>query len=92
MKKYLNKKETLLKLIECVKNNDLKFICNYAEFLCDDGFITNNMVRWVKSKMNPNLVPKRFHNKWYLGGGSVLWHGNEEEMRVKYLEYLIEQL
>ena len=93
MKKYLNKKETLLELIECVKTPNKKYICNHARMLLRIDIITQNMCRWVISQMNPKNVPIEFHTKSWTGSRhNGLWKYNEEEMRVKYLEYLIEQL
>lgn len=91
--KKLNKKETLLELIRRVRKSGLKYICPDTNNMFASGLISENMCNWVKSKMKAKKIPVEFHGENFVGFSSTaMWRYNEEEMRVKYLEYLIEQL
>lgn len=89
--KKLTKKEALLRLIEEVKRQSFKYICPDVTSLFNLGEIDKETHDWIKGKMIANEVPLEFHGiNWH--GGEALWIWFEEEMRVAYLEYLIENL
>lgn len=90
---YLNKKDALLELICEVKHSVLKYICILTDELFDDEKISKETCRWIKNQMKANKVPIEFHgNNWRGNIGEALWTWKEREMRVKYLEHLIEKL
>lgn len=69
-----------------------KWICNSLNRLRMKGLISDKTHdRLVSKFQNPELVPLEFRGKYWVGKNE-LWEEDELDSRIKYLEYLIEQL
>jgi len=91
--KELNQKQCLLSLISITKNSWQPYICNNASTMLRDGEIDLETFKWIAGQMKPSEVPKELRGVNWLGKTNEgLWTWKEREMRIKYLQYLIEQL
>lgn len=89
----LNQKQCLLFLVSMTKNHWQPYICNNSSIMLRDRKIDLETFNWVTKQMKPSKVPKELRGENWLGKTNKgLWAWDEREMRIKYLEYLIEQL
>lgn len=66
------------------------FICNHIKASLDWSDESYEITDWLAS--TKNLVPNELRNENWSEQENVFWKAEEVEMRIKYIDYLINQL
>ena len=80
--------------VDQIKNTKyFPFICEFIDDLRFDEKISESFACELKEKVQDRInIPDELKNERYIYSGSAIWSLSEREMRVKYLEHLINNL